>query len=704
MATLEKIRSKGVLLIVVVGVALLSFIVGDFLTQGSTFFSQSRETVAVVNGEKINIVDYQELIDQIVVFQKYETGMQDIDEATMQQMRAFVWDQYVREQLLNEEAAKMGLTITKEELSDRLIGNNIHPMIQQRRFFVDEGGNFSRQMLIQFLNFKDEEAEDPSMEQSLQEYRKLWKFLERTVKYSLLQEKYNVLLTKSVGVNTIEAKANFEAGLPIVEANYVVQPYFAIPDTEITVSDKEIKDRYNKQLARYRQEPNVSLKFVTFDIQPQQEDYTAAEEFINKLSNEFSTTDEVIELVNSNSDIPYNGRSYTTATVPANLKEFAFGSKKGDVYGPVFQNNAYTMARIVETGISSPDSVRLRHIFLTPDKESKADSIIQAIRGGADFGALALQHSAVQQTAANGGEIGWITEIEQGLDKGILNDAFSKATREVFTFKNAQGTQVIQIMEKTAPRQKVKLAILERSVIASSKTESKIFNEAKRFAASLTDQPFDSVAAKSNLMARVADELYQTNEQVMNIPQSRQIIRWAFENEKGESSDVFECGKQLVVATITDVNTSKYRPLKKVSDQIKNEIARDKKAEKLIAQMKEKASNDTSLVALAQAFNQEVKRASGVNYSSGQFGLAGWEPAVIGKATSMKANEISAPIKGNNGVYVVAVTNVQKPERTFDATVEKMSLGSRFVYTMPNTIMMDMMDKAKIEDNRLTFY
>ena len=133
MATLEKIRSKGVLLIVVVGVALLSFIVGDFLTQGSTFFSQSRETVAVVNGEKINIVDYQELIDQIVVFQKYETGMQDIDEATMQQMRAFVWDQYVREQLLNEEAAKMGLTITKEELSDRLIGNNIHPMIQDRK-------------------------------------------------------------------------------------------------------------------------------------------------------------------------------------------------------------------------------------------------------------------------------------------------------------------------------------------------------------------------------------------------------------------------------------------------------------------------------------------------------------------------------------------------------------------------------------------
>lgn len=704
MATLEKIRSKGVLLIVVVGVALLSFIIGDFLTQGSTFFNQARETVAVVNGEKINIADYQELIDQITIFQKYETGMQDIDEVTMQQMRAFVWDQYVREQLLNKEAAKMGLTVTKEELSDRLIGNNIHPMIQQRRFFADESGRFSQAMLIQFLNFKDEEAQDPSMEQTLVEYRKLWKFLERTVKYSLLQEKYNVLITKAVAANSLEAKAYFEASLPVVEANYVVQPYFAIPDTEVSVSDKEIKDRYNKQLARFRQEPNVSLKFVTFDIQPQQEDFAAAEEFINKLSQEFSTTEDVVELVNSNSDVPYTGRNYTVNTIPAHLKDFAFGNAAGAVYGPVFQNNTYTMARIMETGISSADSIKLRHIYLTPDKAAKADSIIGAIRGGADFGALALQHSAVQQTAANGGEIGWVTEDMQGLDKAIIADAFGRATNDIFTFKNAQGTQIIQIMEKTAPRQKVKLAILERGVIASSKTESKIFNDAKRFAASLNEMSIDSAAAKSNLMVRLADEVYQASEQVMNIPQSRQIVRWAFENSKGEHSDVFECGKQLVVATITDINDSKYRALNKVSDQLKNEIARDKKADMLIAQMTGKAGNDTSLVAIAQAFNQEVKQASGINFASGQFGLAGWEPAVIGKATAMKAGEISAPVKGNNGVYVVAIRSVQKTDRPFDAKMEKMSLTSRYMYTLPNSIMMDMMDKAKIEDNRLTFY
>jgi peptidyl-prolyl cis-trans isomerase D len=704
MATLEKIRSRGVLLIVVVGIALLSFIVGDFLTQGSTFFMQSRETVAVVNGEKINIADYQELIEQIVVFQKYETGSQDIDEVTMQQMRAFVWDQYVREQLLNEEAAKMGLTVTVEELSDRLIGNNIHPMIQQRRFFVDESGRFSRQMLIQFLNFKDEEATDHQMAQALQEYRRLWRFLERTVKYSILQEKYNDLITKVLGVNTLEAKAHYEASLPVVDVDYVVQPYFAIPDTDINVSDREIRDRYNRQLSRFRQEPSTSLRFVTFTIQPHQEDFVAAEEFINKLSEEFSTTDEVVELVNMNSDIPYNGRNYTANTVPAHLKDFAFSGNTGDVYGPVFQNNAYTMARIMETGISSPDSVKLRHIFLTPDRQDKADSIVRAIRSGSDFGTLALQYSAVEQTAANGGEIGWIRENEVGMDQEIMTNSFSKPVRDVFTYSNAQGTQIIQIMEKTANRPKVKLAILERQVIASSKTESKIYNEAKRFAVSLSQLSIDSAAVANNYMVRAANEVYKTNEQVMNIPQSRQIIRWAFNNSKGDHSDVFECGNQLVVAVITDISKSEHRPLSKVSDQLKNEIAQEKKADMLVAKMKQQLGSENSLESLAQTLNQEVNQATDLSFVNPQFGLAGWEPAAVGKATSMKVNEVSAPIKGNNGVYVMKVTNVEKSDRPFDATSEKMSLASRFIYSLPNSIMMDMMNNAKIEDNRLNFY
>jgi len=704
MATLEKIRSKGVLLIVVIGVALLSFIIGDFLTQGSTFFNKSRETVAEINGEKINIADYQDLLDQITVFQKYETGQQNIDEQTMQQLKAFVWDQLVREKILLAEAEKMGLTVSKEELSDQLIGNNIHPMIQQRRFFADESGRFSRAMLLQFLNFKDDDPTDYQMQEVLNEYKKLWIFLEKTVKYSLLQEKYNVLISNSVVVNNLQAKANFEANAKNVAVKYLVKPYFSVPDTEFTVTNKEIKERYNSQISRYRQEPNASINFVSFNIQPQEYDFTEAEKFINELKNEFAKTEDVVELVNMNSDIPYTGRNYTEKSIPVHYKDFAFSGKKGDVAGPLFVNSTYTMARIMETGIMLPDSVKLRHIFLLSTEEAKADSIIRAIRNGANFGELAKKYSAVKQTAENNGEIGWIMDGDQALDKDILRDAFAKRVNEVFTFKNAQGTQIIQIMEKTAPRKKVKLAILERGVIASSKTQGIIFNEAKRFAAGLKAADFDSIAKQHNYIVRQANEIYQSNENVLNIPQSRQVVRWVFENSKGTVSDVFECEKELMVAVITDVNKSKYRSIDKVANQIRSEIIRDKKAEKIIQEITGKISSGGTLESLASNMDLEVRSAENINFGSYQFGMEGFEPAVIGKAVSQELNQLSAPVKGNAGVFVLYNYDVQQNEATFDLVSEKQNLASRFRYSLPNIIMMDMRTKAEVTDNRLNFY
>jgi len=704
MATLEKIRSKGVLLIIVVGVALLSFIIGDFLTNSSSVRNKSRETVAVINGEKINIADYQELLDQITIFQKYESRMENIDEQTMQQMKAYVWDQLIREKLLLEEAEKMGLTVTSDELSDRLIGDNIHPLIQQRQFFADETGRFNRSMLLQFLNFKDEEATDNQMAQTLEEYKKLWIFLEKTVKFALLQEKYNSLVANTLVSNSVEARLNFDINSTLVDVNYVVQPYFTIPDTEVSVSEKEIKDRYNSRLRMYRQDPSVSLKLVSFRVQPSEEDFREAEQFINSLHDEFSKTDEVSELVNRNSDIPYHGRHYTRKTIPLTYLEFAFSGTPGSVSEPRFINNAYTMARIMETGIFLPDSVRLRHIFLLTANEPKLDSIMGAIRGGANFGELAKKYSAVKQTADNNGEIGWIMDGDPSLDKEIMEQALTKKVNEIFTFKNAQGTQIIQIMEQTPAREKVKLAIMERSVIASSKTEGKIFNDAKRFAAGLQAEMFDSIANKNSYIVRVANDVLQSNATVLDIPQSRQIIRWAFESGKNKVSDVFECENQFVVATVTDLNESGYRPLSAVTDQIKTELLNDKKAEKIIANLKDKVGNDTSLLVLAGTIGQEVKKTSGVNFGAFQFGMEGFEPAVIGKAVSLKQHQVSAPVKGNSGVYVLAATSVSKNPGEFNAETEKQSMRSRFSHSTPNAILMDMRDKAKITDNRLDFY
>ena len=704
MATLEKIRSKGVLLVVVVGLALLAFIVGDFLNSGSSYFNQSREIVAEIAGEDINIKEYQAAIDQMTEVYKIETGKTDLGEEISSQLRTSVWEAMVNEKILNAEAKKIGLAVSADELSDRLIGKNIHPLITQRRAFMGKDGQFSRSQLVQFLNSLDQTPANEEMRQQIAQAKSYWMFWEKTVKTNILQEKYNALISKTVTANSLEAKMSFDSKKTSVDVAYVVQPYYMVSDSLIKVSSSDIKDRYNKEKEQFKQEANCDLNYVAFDIKPLPEDYQEAEKWINGLTDEFKTTDDVAGLVNSNSDIMYDGRNYSEITVPFNLKDFAFGGKSGDAMGPVFENNTYTMARIMESGIMQSDSVKLRHIFLLAKDEAKTDSIVNAINKGADFAALAKQFSAVEQTAANGGEIGWIQDDAQGVDKEITNAAFSKKVNEVFTIKNTQGVQIMQVMDKTAARRKVKLAILERKVIPSSKTYSRIYNDAKEFAAELSADKFESKAKEKGYIVRPATTVLKTAEKIADIPQSRQIIRWAFKSEKGDVSDVFDCGTQFVIAMTNAVNEKGYSAVEKVSDMLKAEIIKDKKAELMIKNLAEQLTKTPTLEGLAASLNDSIKVANGVNFGSYQFGIAGFEPAVIGKSSVIALNKVSAPIKGNAGVFVISTSNKQVNPQPFDAKMEIMQLNSRLSYSLSYSIVQDMKDNANVVDNRMNFY
>ena len=704
MATLEKIRSKGVLLVIVVGLALLAFIVGDFLKEGSNYFNKSRETVAKIEGEDINIKDYSAAIDQMTEVYKIEFGKSELNDEMMIKLRQSVWESLVNEKILNTEAKKLGLAVSKDELSDRLIGNNIHPLILQRRSFAGENGQFSRPQLVQFLNSLEETPANEEMKQQIAKAKSYWLFWEKNVKNSILQEKYNALISKSVTANSIDAKMSYNDRKVSVDVSYVVKPYFLISDADVKVSASEINDRYNKEKAQFKQDANCTFNYVAFDIKPMKEDYKEAENWMNKLSAEFKTTTDVAGVVNSNSDIMYDGHNYSEKTVPSMLKDFAFNGKTGDTFGPSFTNDTYMMARVMQSGIMQSDSVKLRHIFLVTKDAPKADSLVAAIRGGADFAALAKQYSAVKQTAANGGEIGWMSEGMQGVEKEITDNAFSKAKNEVFTIKNAQGVQIMQVEDKTAPRRKVKLAILERKVVPSSKSYSKIYNDAKQFAVDLTADNFDKKAKDKGYVVRPANEVLQTVDKIADIPLSRQIIRWAFKSSKNDVSDVFDCTTKFVVAISKEVNKKGYRSVDKVSDQLKAEIIKDKKAELIIKNLASEMTKNPTLEGLASFLKDSVKTAPSINFASFQFGGAGFEPSVIGKVSVLALGKVSAPIKGNAGVYVVRTANKVVNPQPLDIRMEKFQLNSRMSYSLPYMIIQDMKDKADIVDNRLNFF
>ncbi|MCL2596892.1 MAG: SurA N-terminal domain-containing protein [Paludibacter sp.] len=712
MATLEKIRSWGPVLVIIVGLALFAFIVGDFLTQGQRFFRDAKNVVAQINGEKFSYEAYNSLVGQFTNAYRMESGASEVNEEAQKQIRNRVWQYLLQNTKITEVTQKIGMDISPDELSDHLFGNNIHRIIMQCPLFYDDQGQFSTAAIKNFMDYLQNPPANQEQRERHDNMQLYWNYLVNNVRLDILQEKYFSLIGKSVVVNNLEAQQLYNNNRTTSDVNYILQPYFSIADSLVKIPEADIKNFFEKHKHWYKQDDNINLSYVSFDLKPSQDDYKSVENLFNKYGDEFKTTNDVAEVVNINSDIPYNDHSvYSQATVPTYLKDFAFSGKKDDVIGPFFHDDTYTMARIMETGIFSPDSVRLRHIYIVgDDSQKKADSLINVIIAGGDFAALAKQFSAVQQTANRGGEIGWVTRDMYGgvLTKDMILDAFKSNTSDVTSYEMDQGTQIIQVYEKSPSRNKVCLAILERKVMPSTETETEIFNQARQFLVDSKDKidDFEKAAKDKNYIVRTANNLMKTAYEIGTTQDARQLIRKAFDTKKGKVlSEVFSCKNQFVVAAVADVNNSGYQTLKDVTPSINSQLIRIKKGEIIASQIADKMKQNSDLHTLAAALGVEIKQATSVNFSSVTLGVGGeQEPAVIGKISTLKQNQISTPVAGNTGVYVVQITNQTDSVPDFNRTQTIQGMEMQKNYYLPYMIWQSMIRNAKINDNRLNFY
>ncbi len=684
MTTLEKIRSHGVLLLIIVGIAMLAFILGDFINSGSTFFQRSREYVGTIAGEQIHITDYEKAKEQLSEVYKIETGRTDFDEDMQSYINNQVWQTLLMQYTLAEQANEIGLTVTSDELSELCIGANPHEIISQRRAFYDETGNFSSQALVQFLASLEQEPANAEQAAQIEQARTYWMYWENAVKLTYLQEKYTNLLTQLLGANTIDAQAAFDARQTSATVNYVSQPYYAIADSVVTVSDSDIKKLYNQKKEQYKQEPNRTLQYISFDVVPSEQDFADVAQWINNLKEEFATTDEIALVVNSNSDVPYNAYNYSEATIPTQYKEFAFakGAKAGDVTEVLFQDNTYSIARIMEVGYSLPDSVQLRVGMLAD--ATKLDSLKAAWNKG--------QYGDAQ-------EAGWIAEA--GLQKELADKAFTTNKNGIFTLPYGTGLQVFQVMDRSAATPKAKVAILSREVTPSSRTYATLYNQAKAYiVANNTEELFLANADSLGLSIYPAFGLEKNSDKVAQLPSSRQIVRWAFEANEGDISDVFECGEHFIVAALTEVKDGEYRPLADVQAELRREAINNKKAAHIIANL----TGVTTLEDAAAKADSEIQTAENISLASYRFGNAGAEPAVIGAAVALDGTAISAPIQGQAGIYVLQGVSKTTAEGEYNAAAEIAQLNTRTAYSLPYQLITLVTEEAEVEDNRANFY
>ena len=711
MATLEKIRSKAGLLVLVVGLALFAFIIGDFLNSGSTYFRQSQERIAEIDGEVIKIQDYQARVDEMTEIYKMQSGSASLPEEYMTQIRQSVFDGMVQEIALDEATQKLGMVVGPEELFDMVQGENISPLIQQMQMFVNpQTGAFDKSALLTFLKQIDVDniATYPAEQQAqLQQAQRFWMFWEKNIKRQRLESKYTTLLSKAIAANALDAKAAFDESVENSDIVYAMQSYATIPDSTIAVSDSEIKQLYEQRKESYKQKASKIIDYIAVDIRPSKEDYDKVQADIESVKSELETTDRVADLVNENSEVPYVDAFFTENALDAEMKQFATTAEVGAIYGPVFDNDKYRLFKLIDK-TNAPDSVKVSHIMLAGKGEAEtkalADSLLTVLKGGASFEELAKQFSA-DQAAENGGELGWFTEATalRGVNAEFKDAVFGTPLNQIAVVKSMYGTHLVKVTEKTANVAKYKVADIDMTVSPSSKTYSNIYNELNQFISNNHSLEKLTANAKEAGYNLVSDATVTKDDQLLgSVQNSRQVIRWAFQNDKGAISEIFECNDKFVVAAMKGSLDEGYRPVELVAAPLKAELIAQKKGEQIAAALA--AKNLTSVEAYAEAMGAKVDSVKFVNFATRRISGIGIEPNLNAAVAMAQVDQVSAPVKGNNGVYVFKVYARNKDAKTYDEAEQVRTLDATNAYRVGFQAIQSLINKAEVEDNRIRFY
>ena len=635
MATLQKIRNKAGFLIAVIGIALLAFILGDLLTSGSTLFRKSQDKVFEVNGKVISTEEYFTRVTEWENFQKMMSGESSLDENASLQIKELVYQQMVRECILDNQAKKLGLTVSKEEINDLVHGENISPLLQQLPLFVDpKTGIYDREALTNFFTAINTPTASlqPEEKALVQQYKSMWLFIENLIKYQRLEEKYRTLLASAVMVNDMEAKTSFDLSQQNADLTYVVQNYYTIPDTLVTVEDSEIRAFYVKHKKNFKlNTPIAKITYFIREIAPSDEDFAEVEAQAMEAAKKLAESTNPSAVVADYSETPYHDVYLAANVLTESQRSFVSSATIGDMYGPVREGNSYQIYKLIDK-IVAPDSVRLRMIVVPTAGAGEQDSLVRhfvdsvftVIKGGKPFAQVANELNP----QSNGGDAGWVREIDiASVGNDFVQTVFSMQVGEVRKISVPGQSIIVQVEEKTKPVTKYKLAVINMPVVVSERTSNNVDNELNQFL-SLPDvgKKFTELAKQKGYAVVPNYTISSTDFSIAQMPGSRQVIQWAFNEKEKGAVKKFDLTNLRIVARLDNVIPAGTAPLSEVVTVIRSQLVREKKAEKIITELKSK--NLSSLADYAKEMNTRPDTVRFVNFNTRNIAGLGFEPVL----------------------------------------------------------------------------
>ncbi|MGQ7870484.1 peptidylprolyl isomerase [Sunxiuqinia sp. sy24] len=704
MATLQRIRNRaGLLVAIIIGLALVAFILGDILRSGSSLLRPQQLEVAEIDGESVQYPDFQRQVEEMAEIYKMNTGTSQLDENTWVQVREQAWQNLVREIVMSDVYEDLGLTVTADELFDMVQGNNLHPIIQQL-FRNPQTGQVDKTAVLQFLKSLDLNA--------TAQQKAYWLYIEEQIKEERIQTKYNNLVRQGLYVTKAEAQKSLEAKNQQANIQYIRLPYISMPDSAVSVSEDELKAYYNKHQDNYKQAESRTIEYITFDVKATESDDANTLKWVEDIKDEFAEVSENEQYVNVNSDVPFENIYQKKEALSADLAEFAFNNKAGAVYGPFKEGNTYKLVKIDDFK-DLPDSVKARHILINPEKMGSyeaalalADSLKGLIENGASFAKLAEQYSEDTGSAREGGDLGWFKRNQ--MVKPFEEAAFNGEVNKLYTTTSQFGVHLIQPTRKGKEVKQVRLATLSRTIEPSTQTYQNVYAQASKFVSENQDyKSFTDAITNEKLTKRIAT-IGENDREIRGLAESRPMIRSAYQADvkdilhNNEGSAIFELGDSFVVAALVSETEEGIASFEEVKPRVELAVKKENKG-KALAQKVKDATSGSDLEATATALNTDVKTANGLSFNSTSIPAVGMEPAVIGTLASLKQDEVSSPIIGHNGVYLVKVVSTTKGNDD-DLMAEQMRLnqtmGSRAIYQAYEA----QRNAVEIEDNRAKFY
>lgn len=712
MAALQKIRSHGVLLVVVIAVALGLFVIGDGIRGCESFSNQAKQQVGEVDGESMSIQEYQDLTKSVQNYYEIATQKSSFSEEELNQINDEAWQTYIQNKLIEKECAKVGIAVSDEEVANA-IKNGWSQMLQIPYFMNQQTQRYDYAQVNQILNAYKQAKEQGQVSDQLQKIYDYYMFAQKSLRTQLLAQKYQALLASLFLSNPVEAKLSFDSRSTSSDVLLAAVPFSAIDDKTIEVTDAELKSKYDEEKEKFAMDQETrDLEVIDVPVTASAADRTAAEKEIKEAAAQLdkATNAKTIKTAvrDNGSMMTFNNvfktkEAFQLPAVSALLDSIAVGSTSKPAYNQA--SNAFYTVKLIDRA-QKADSVCYRQIGVAGKDEkeaaTKADSIMNALNGGASFKAIAKKY-------AQTGDSVWVTTsqfAQANLDDDnalMLNTLYSTPVGETTKVKLSNGSVIIlHVDDAKAVKTMYNAAAIVKPLDFSNETFNDAYNKLSSFiATNNTIEKMKANAAKSNYVVRPIENTNNSAHTIAGVRGTHEALKWVFDTAKeGDVSELYESTDRshIIVVALERINPKGYASQEKVKEYLTSEIKNDKKAEKILATAKDFASAKSYKGAV-------VDTVKNITFAAPAFcpATSASEPIVSALATKTAKGQASKAVKGNAGVYALQVIDKKKSAEKYDVKAEQAQLAQQNLRNATSNLMYVLYKKANVVDNRYKF-